>query len=65
MVISAALYGVYILFTYLDLGPWVNRGLGLVLISLFGILILNVEKKEFQNVRKKIFRKKISKVASV
>ena len=64
MVISAALYGVYVLFTYLDLGPWVNRGLGLVLISLFGILILNVEKKEFENVRKKIFRKKVNKVAS-
>jgi hypothetical protein len=47
MVISVALYGVYILFQKLDLNIWANRGMGLVLLLAFGLLILNVEKKEF------------------
>ena len=62
MVISAAIYGVYALFTYLDLGNWANRGLGIVLLSLFGILVLNVEKKEFQQVKTRIFKRKVKAV---
>lgn len=62
MVISAIIYGVYALFTYLDLGSWANRGLGIVLLSLFGILVLNVEKKEFQQVKTRIFKRRVRAV---
>jgi O-antigen/teichoic acid export membrane protein len=48
ILIVAGLYGFYILFQQLDLGVWVNRGFALVLMSLFGLLVLNVERKEFQ-----------------
>ncbi|HTM90911.1 MAG TPA: oligosaccharide flippase family protein [Flavisolibacter sp.] len=48
IVISVALYGVYELFNSFDLGVWTNRVFALILLSLFGLLILNVEKKEFQ-----------------
>ena len=48
MVICAALYGCYTLFTWMGLGEWPNRGFGLVLFALFGLLILNVERKELQ-----------------
>jgi O-antigen/teichoic acid export membrane protein len=47
MVISVALYGVYELLRLLDMGTWVNRGFALILLFLFGLLILNVERKEF------------------
>jgi O-antigen/teichoic acid export membrane protein len=48
LVISVALYGLYLLFSLLNLGIWVNRGFALVLIASFGLLILNIERKEFQ-----------------
>lgn len=48
IVISVALYGVYELFNSFDLGVWTNRGIALILLFLFGLLILKVEKKEFQ-----------------
>lgn len=48
MCISVMLYGLYSAFQLIDLGDWVNRGFALVMFSLFGLLILNVEKKEFQ-----------------
>lgn len=48
LVISVALYGIYLLFSLLNIGIWVNRGFALVLIASFGLLILNIERKEFQ-----------------
>lgn len=48
ILIVVGLYGGYVLFQQLDLGIWVNRGFALVLLSLFGVLILNVERKEFE-----------------
>ena len=48
IVISVALYGVYQLFNRFDLGGWANRGAALILLGLFGLLIINVERKEFQ-----------------
>jgi O-antigen/teichoic acid export membrane protein len=48
MVICVVLYGVYVAFQQMDLGVWVNRGFALVLFSLFGLLIINVERTEFQ-----------------
>lgn len=49
IVISVALYGFYLLFQQLEFGVWTNWGFSVVLISLFGLLVLNVERKEFQN----------------
>ena len=48
MVISVLLYLVHWLFGMLGLSIWVNRGLSVILISLFCLLILNIERKEFQ-----------------
>lgn len=48
MVISVALYGTYVLFEKINLGKWTDRGFALILLSLFGLLILNVERNEFQ-----------------
>ena len=48
MIICVVLYGLYAAFQHFDLGVWVNRGFALVLICLFGLLILNVERSEFQ-----------------
>jgi O-antigen/teichoic acid export membrane protein len=48
IVICILLFGVHQAFLLLDLNVWINRGFGLVLIGLFALLILNVEKKEFQ-----------------
>jgi O-antigen/teichoic acid export membrane protein len=48
MVISVVFYGLYELFNSFDLGLWTNRGFALILLALFGTLILNVERKEFQ-----------------
>lgn len=42
------LFGLHQLFLLLGLSHWVNRGMALVLFSLFALLVLNVEKKEFQ-----------------
>lgn len=46
--ISVAMYGAYELFGRFNFGVWANRGAALILLVLFGLLILNVEKKEFQ-----------------
>lgn len=48
ILISVALYGVHILFLQFGLGVWGSRMLGIILVSLFGLLIINVERKEFQ-----------------
>jgi len=48
ILISVAMYGVYTLFTHFDFDMWANRGFALLLLFLFGLLIVNVERKEFQ-----------------
>jgi O-antigen/teichoic acid export membrane protein len=48
IVISVALFGVYSVFELLGLGTWVNRGFALVLLFLYSLFILNVERAEFQ-----------------
>lgn len=48
IIVSVGLYGLYQLFNQIGFGDWTNRGFALILVSLFGLLILNVEKKEFQ-----------------
>lgn len=48
LVIVVVLYGGYTLFQQLGLDAWANRGMALLLLALFGLLILNVERKEFQ-----------------
>jgi O-antigen/teichoic acid export membrane protein len=49
--ISVGLYGLYSLFLYFGFNAWINRGFSLILIFLFGLLVINVEKKEFQRLR--------------
>lgn len=46
-VICLALYGSYALFQKIGLGMWANRSMALLLLSLFGLLIVTIEKKEF------------------
>jgi len=48
IVICIALFGIHQAFLLLGMNVWVNRGAGLLLIGLFALMILNVEKKEFQ-----------------
>jgi O-antigen/teichoic acid export membrane protein len=48
IVIVVAIYGIYALFLQLDLNVWANRGFGLVLLTAFGLFILNIEKQEFK-----------------
>jgi O-antigen/teichoic acid export membrane protein len=48
MVICVLLYGAAQLFARLGLGPWADRGFAIVLFCLFTVLIINVERKEFQ-----------------
>ena len=48
IVISVVLYGIYELFNHIGFGLWTNRGFALILLLLFALLILNVERKEFQ-----------------
>ncbi|MEO6069024.1 MAG: polysaccharide biosynthesis C-terminal domain-containing protein, partial [Chitinophagaceae bacterium] len=48
MVISVAFYGLYTLFLRIGLGDWVNRGFAIMLLTIYGLFILNVERKEFQ-----------------
>jgi O-antigen/teichoic acid export membrane protein len=48
IVIVVLLYFVHRLFLFLDLGVWPNRAFGIVLLSVFGLLILRVERKEIQ-----------------
>ena len=48
MAICVALYGVYALFTKLGLDVWAQRGFALILIGLFSLLVLNLERREFE-----------------
>lgn len=48
IVICILLFGIHQAFLLLDLNGWINRSVGLALIGLFALLILNVERKEFQ-----------------
>jgi O-antigen/teichoic acid export membrane protein len=48
ILICVTLYGVYVLFNRFDLSTWANHLFALILLSLFGLLVLNVERKEFQ-----------------
>jgi O-antigen/teichoic acid export membrane protein len=48
IIICIILFGIHQAFLLLELNAWVNRGAGLVLIGLFVVFILNVERKEFQ-----------------
>ncbi|HEX2607753.1 MAG TPA: oligosaccharide flippase family protein [Flavisolibacter sp.] len=48
ILICVLLYGAYSLFQRIGLGAWPNRGMALILLALFGLLIVNVERKEFQ-----------------
>ena len=47
IVIVVLLYFIHQLFLVMELGDWPNRGAAVILIGLFGLLILRVEKKEF------------------
>lgn len=46
--ICILLFGIHQAFLLLELNVWVNRGAGLFFILLFALLILKVERKEFQ-----------------
>jgi O-antigen/teichoic acid export membrane protein len=48
IVIVVSLYGIYALFQQLDLNVWANRGFALILLTAFGLLILNIERQEFK-----------------
>ena len=48
IVICLLIFGLHQAFLLLGLNPWINRVVGLALVGLFTLLILNVEKKEFQ-----------------
>lgn len=48
IVICILIFGLHQAFLLLDLNAWINRGVGLALIGLFGLLIMNIERKEFQ-----------------
>jgi O-antigen/teichoic acid export membrane protein len=46
--ISTALYGLYALFQMLGLDVWPQRAFAIVLLCLFAVLVVNLERKEFQ-----------------
>jgi O-antigen/teichoic acid export membrane protein len=48
MVIAVALYGIFELFKNFGFDIWVQRGIALILLCLYGLLVLNLERKEFQ-----------------
>lgn len=48
IVICILIFGLHQAFLLLDLNVWINRGVGLVLMGFFTLLILNIERKEFQ-----------------
>lgn len=48
MAVAVALFGLYGLFKKLGLDVWPQRGFALLLLGLFGLLVLNLERKEFQ-----------------
>jgi hypothetical protein len=48
IVICILLFGIHQAFLLLDLNVWINRGVGIGLVGSFALLIVNVERKEFQ-----------------
>lgn len=48
------LFGIHQAFLLLNMNVWVNRGVGLIFVGLFALLVIRVEAKEFE----KIFRRK-------
>lgn len=46
--ISLLLFGLHQAFILLDLNRWVNRGVAVAFIGLFALLVLNVERKDFE-----------------
>ena len=48
MVIAVGMYGAYALFKKLGFDIWPQRGFALVLLFLYGLLVINLERKEFQ-----------------
>lgn len=48
IVIAVLLYGVHGLFKKFGLDIWAERGFALMLLCLFGLLVINLERKEFQ-----------------
>jgi hypothetical protein len=48
ILIAVVLYGVYGLLEMLHLDVWLQRGLALALLGAFALLVLNLERKEFQ-----------------
>lgn len=42
------LFGLHQAFLLLDLNSWINRGVSLFFVGLFTLLVLNVERKEFE-----------------
>lgn len=47
MVIALALYGIHAAFQLLELNVWINHAFGLLLLGLYTLFIVNVERKEF------------------
>lgn len=48
IVICLLLFGLHQSFLLLDMNRWINRGTAVVFIGLFTLLVLNVERKEFE-----------------
>jgi O-antigen/teichoic acid export membrane protein len=48
IVIAVLLYGVHGLFKKLGLDIWADRGFALILLGLYAVLVINLERKEFQ-----------------
>lgn len=45
--ICLLLFGLHQAFLLLEMNPWINRGVGVFFVGIFGLLVLNVERKEF------------------
>ncbi|MER3470999.1 MAG: polysaccharide biosynthesis protein [Chitinophagaceae bacterium] len=48
ILICVIFFGLHRLFALMHLGAWADRGFALVLVGLFSLLIVNMERKEFQ-----------------
>ncbi len=48
IVICLLLFGLHQAFLLIGLNPWINRGVAVIFIGLFTLLVLNVERKEFE-----------------
>lgn len=47
MVIAVALYGIHAAFRLLELNEWINHGFGLLLLGLYTLFLVKVERREF------------------